>query len=63
MGMSKLDVSKILTYIFHYDVIEPKYEESIELCCQDMNSYVCHIHTENIYADMKMMPYYFDNSV
>ena len=40
LGMSILDVSKILMYEFWYDYIKPKYGDRAKLCYTDTDSFV-----------------------
>ena len=49
LGMSILDISKILMYEFWYDYIKPKYGDRAKLCYTDTNSFVIHIFTEDFF--------------
>ena len=40
LGMPILDISKILTYAFWYDYINPKYENKSKLCYTDTDSFI-----------------------
>ena len=46
LGMSKLDISKILTFKFWYDYIKPKYGYT------DTDSFVIYIKTEDFFEDI-----------
>ena len=37
---------------FFYDYLKPKYEDKIELCYTDTNSFILHIKTEDFYEDI-----------
>ena len=49
LGLSILEISKILMYDFWYDYIKPKYNDNIKLCYMDTDSFVMHIKTNNFY--------------
>ena len=49
LGMSILDISKMLMYEFWYDYIKPKYKDKAKLCYMDTDSFVIHIETEDFY--------------
>ena len=46
LGMSILDISKMLMYKFWYNFINPKYGDRAKLCYTDTNSFIIHIITE-----------------
>ena len=52
LGMSILDISKILMYEFWYDYIKPKYQEKAKLCYMDTDSFIIYIKTEDFYEDI-----------
>ena len=52
LGMSILDISKILMYEFWCDYIKPKYGDRAKLCYTDTESFVIHIVTEYFYEDI-----------
>ena len=52
VGMSILDVSKILMYEFWYNYINPKYEEKAKLCYTDTDSFIINIETEDFFEDI-----------
>ena len=49
LGMSILDISKMLMYKFWYDYIKPKYEDRAKLCYTDTDSFIIHIITEDFF--------------
>ena len=52
LGMSILDISKILMYGFWYDYIIPKYEDNAKLCYTDTDRFIIHIKTEDFFEDI-----------
>jgi hypothetical protein len=60
VGMSVLDLSKHLMYDFHYNTIQPMYEERSKLLFTDTDSLCYEIQTENIYEDFKLIRDKFD---
>ena len=52
LGQAILDLSKIIMYKFHYNYMVPTYGDRLELCCIDTDSLVCHIKTNDFYADI-----------
>ena len=52
LGLSILDISKILMYEFWYDYIKPNYNDNVKLCYMDTDSFVMNINTEDFYKDI-----------
>ena len=52
LGMSILDISKILMYKFWYDYIRPKYGDNTKLCNTDTNSFIISIKTKDFFKDI-----------
>ena len=49
LGLSILDISKILMYEFWYDYMKPKYDNDVQLCYMDTDSFLMKIKTEDFY--------------
>ena len=49
LGLSILEISKILMYEFWYDYMKPKYNDNVKLCYMDTDSFVMHIKTNDFY--------------
>ena len=43
LGLSMLEVSKILMYEFWYDYMKPKYGNNVKLCYMDTDSFIMSI--------------------
>ena len=52
LGLSILDISKILMYEFWYDYMKPKYSNDVKLCYMDTDSFVMNIKTADFYKDI-----------
>ena len=52
LGLSILDISKILMYEFWYDYMESKYGNRVKLCYMDTNSFIMNIKTNDFYKDI-----------
>ena len=52
LGLSILDISKILMYEFWYDYMKPKYGNDVKLCYMDTDSLIMNIKTEEFYKDI-----------
>ena len=52
LGLSILEISKILMYEFWYDYMKPKYNDNIKLCYMDTDSFVMNIKAEDFYKDI-----------
>ena len=52
VGLSILDISKILMYEFWYDYMKPKYNDNVKLCYMDTDSFVMNIKTSDFYKDI-----------
>ena len=45
LGLSILEISKLLMYEFWYDYMKPKYGKNIKLCHMDTDSFIMNIKT------------------
>ena len=52
LGMSLLDISKMLMYKFWYDCFKPKYGDRAKLCYTDTDSFIINIMTEDFFEDI-----------
>ena len=52
LGLSILDISKILMYEFWYDYMKPKYNDNVKLCYMDTDSFVMNIKMNDFYKDI-----------
>lgn len=53
VGFAILDLSKWLMYDFHYNVMQKKYGDNINLCYQDTDSLIYEIFTSTLYEDIQ----------
>ena len=51
LGLSVIELSKMLMYEFWYDYVEPEDGEK-KLCCMDTDSFIEYIKTNDIYKDI-----------
>ena len=52
LGLSILELTKILMYEFWYDYVKPKYGENTKLCYMDTDGFIVYIKTDDIYKDI-----------
>ena len=52
LGLSILDISKILMYGFWYDYMNPKYGNRVKLCYMETDSFIMSIKTNYFYKDI-----------
>ena len=52
LGISILELSKIIMYKFWYDLVKPKYGEKAKLCNMDTDSFIVYIKNIYIYKDI-----------
>ena len=61
VGFSVLDLSKLLMFNFHYEVMKPLFPQST-LCFTDTDSFLYHIKTPDVYKDIGSIRDHFDFS-
>ena len=52
LGLSILDISKILMSEFWYDYMKLEYNDNVKLCYMDTDSFIMNIKTEDFYKDI-----------
>ena len=52
LGLSILEISKILMYQFWYDYMKPKYGNDVKLCHMDTDSFIMNIKANDFYEDI-----------
>ena len=52
LGLSILEISKILMYEFCYDYMKPLYNDNVILCYMDTDSFIMSIKTNDLYKDI-----------
>ena len=52
LGLSILEISKLLMYEFWYNYMKPKYGNNVKLCYLDTDSFIMNIKTEDFYKDI-----------
>ena len=52
LGLSTLEISKILMYEFWYDYMKPKYGNDVKLCYMDTDNFIINIKTNDFYEDI-----------
>ena len=52
LGLSILEISKILIYEFWYDYMKTKYNGNVKLCYMDTDNFVMYIKTNDFYKDI-----------
>ena len=63
LGLSILELSKILMYEFWYDYVKPKYCEKSNLCNMDKDSFIVITGTDDTYKNIaEDVETRFDNS-
>ena len=54
LGLSILDICKILMYEFWYDYVKPKYNDTVKLCYMDTDSFIMSIRANDFYKDISI---------
>ena len=52
LGLSVLELNKILTYEFGYDYLKPKYGEQATFSYMDIDSFIIYMQKDDIYKDI-----------
>ena len=52
LGLSILEISKLLMYEFWYDYMKPKCGDNVKLCYMDTDSFIMNIKTDDFYKDI-----------
>ena len=52
IGLSILEISKLLMYEFLYDYMKPKYGNNVKLCYMDTAIFIMNTKTEDFYKDI-----------
>ena len=52
LGLSILEISKIVTYEFWHDYVKPKYGEKAKLCYMDIDNFTVYAKIKYIYIDI-----------
>ena len=52
LGLSILEISKIIMYEFWYDYMKKKYRDMVKLCYMDTDSLIMNIKTKDFYKDI-----------
>ena len=52
LGLSMLELSKILLHEFWYDYLKSKYGEKTKFCYMDKDTFIVYIKTDDIYKDI-----------
>ena len=52
LGLSILEISKLLIYEFWYNYMKPKYSDNVKLCYMDNDSFIMNIKTEDFFKDI-----------
>jgi len=60
IGFTILEFAKLVMYEFHYDCLLPKFGNKLHLCFTDTDSFICHIETPHLFADMANISGWFD---
>ena len=52
VGKAILDISKTFMYEFWYDYVKPKYQDRVNLCYMDTDSFILQIQTNDFFEDI-----------
>ena len=60
LGLSTLELSKMLMYKFWNDYVKLKYAEKAKLCYMNTDSFIPYIKTDDIYKDIRYCRRYWN---
>jgi hypothetical protein len=63
VGMTVLDISRLLIYVFHLNVMQRNYGDKCRVDYGDNDSLIYSVQTEDVYTDIKSKIDHFDTSV
>ena len=52
LGLSVVDISKIMVYQYQYNYVKSKYGGNARLCYTDSESFIVHVKSEDVHADL-----------
>ena len=52
LGLSILEISKLLMYEFWYNYMKPKYDDNVKLCYMDTDSFIMNIKAEDFHKNI-----------
>ena len=53
LGLSILEISKLLMHEFWYDYMKPKYDDNVNLYYMDTDSFIMNVRTEDVANDVE----------
>ena len=62
VGMSILDLSKLLMYDFFYSELKHMYQDNVHLAYTDTDSFIVHVFTDDVYDDLQARSHLYDFS-
>ena len=62
LGFSILELSKLLMYEYYYEKFQPYWQNNLQLCYMDTDSFILSIRTNDIIKDLKHFEHHFDFS-
>lgn len=57
-----LELSKLHMFKFHYLVMKPAFNDNLEVCFMDTDSFLYHIKTDKIEESLRQLKSFFDFS-
>jgi len=62
VGCTILEIAKLVMYEFYYDCLLPKFGDRLHLCFTDTDSFICHVESEDLVADLRSISDRLDTS-